>query len=316
MEQFNSLNSHNRPYVYLLGALIAISRNDDAQANYLFETSIKMMKEFGVSTAHMIPWAHHEYALALGRNNFGLLAEKTWSEGSRFSHEYGFDYWQSLFDENYFDDSQSGIMRINEIDINVNYLENIASQVKLVNNLHKHLRDIQYINYSIKIASMYTNSSDYSKSLAVAISDYLITASVYIAARTEEKWEVLTEHLPIEGFVCSDNLLQKFYSQSKSAKFYEAEYELPQNKKMLFAKLDKFGLNGAVIIMVNEMFTLSNGDLKVIEMILSNLESQLVMLKQSEELERLSYTDQLTKLNNRRSLQLKLEEQSELITLL
>ena len=121
------------------------------------------------------------------------------------------------------------------------------------------------------------------------------------------------EHLPIE-FVCSDNLLQKFYSQSKSAKFYEAEYELPQNKKMLFAKLDKFGLNGAVIIMVNEMFTLSNGDLKVIEMILSNLESQLVMLKQSEELERLSYTDQLTKLNNRRSLQLKLEEQSELIS--
>ena len=80
-----------------------------------------------------------------------------------------------------------------------------------------------------------------------------------------------------------------------------------------FANISKFDYVGAVIIYPAQNINFTMEDLSVINVALSNLQAQIVMMKQNEHLLFISSTDQLSMLKNRRALQEQLSIQSEMI---
>ena len=80
-----------------------------------------------------------------------------------------------------------------------------------------------------------------------------------------------------------------------------------------FGNNRKYRYAGAIIIVPDKSAIFSSEDLNVLNIAISNVHSQYVIRKQRDRLQFISATDQLSMLNNRRSLMEKMEIESEMI---
>ena len=88
---------------------------------------------------------------------------------------------------------------------------------------------------------------------------------------------------------------------------------IKDEKNIWYYNLSKYESTAALIIELDDNKKYSTEDLNILQIGLSNLQSQLTIISQREHLQRLSSVDQLSKLNNRRALEEKLESESELV---
>ena len=71
----------------------------------------------------------------------------------------------------------------------------------------------------------------------------------------------------------------------------------------MFCNISKFEFIGGIIIVPSKANVISTDNINTLNIAVSNIQAQLVMLKQNEHLLYISSTDQLSKLKNRRALQ-------------
>ena len=188
-----------------------------------------------------------------------------------------------------------------------------AEKVKLVNQLHKRLREAQFLNKVMGLSANTTNNIKYANSVVHVIFDYLMAEAVYIAEKQNEKnWSLLASVSRSERTPLSCSEWDSFVLAAESSHDGRTYYDKQEN--LIFCNLLKFEFTGGIIIFLQKNTQLSSAEFDTMTIAFSNIQAQLVMLKQNEHLLVIASTDQLSMLKNRRALQDRLAVESEILS--
>ena len=194
--------------------------------------------------------------------------------------------------------------------INLEALEQKAEKVRLVNQLHKQLREAQFLNKVMGLSANTTNNIKYANSVVHVIFDYLMAEAVYIAEKPNEKnWSILASVSRSDRAPLSNSEWDSFVLAAESSHDGRTYYDKKEN--FIFCNLLKFEFTGGIVIFLQKNAQLNSAEFDTMTIAFSNIQAQLVMLKQNEHLLIIASTDQLSMLKNRRALQDRLAVESE-----
>lgn len=317
MQEFidiNKFNTFNRPVLQLLQAIINLSDGNVDKALDDFKKNEKLFYEYCPSQIHYLTYAYMEFAYQLYKYTAdGELAKSYWEKGRQISKENNLKTYVRWFDESSYSDITNSHIDFAPLSIKLNFIEYLANQEKLLNQLHKRIRDIQFVNISMEFGRIYSEKIEYSNHITTLINDYLITDAVTIIEKIDNKWQVISS-TNMNNQKINEKVFDKLFENSNYYFFNDKKCTTNNEKgsELLF-KFDKFELKGFLIINLHERKDFTKEDLNILSIIANNIQSQLLTIKQNEHLIKISTTDQLTKLNNRRALQMKINHEKALI---
>ena len=313
----NILNNGRRiapsvePFIDFMNGIISIRENKIKTAeNYFSDCENKFIK-LGTNNLHCLCFFCYEFAHNLKKSNNELLSEKYVNLGFEYAKKNNLsnflDYNDKLSLKHYILD----LKEFDSLNINLEELSQKAEKERLMIQLHKRLRDSQFLNKIMTYSSDKLSKSNYIKNVIQAIFDHTMAEAVYIAEKDDKNWSLLDSVSRTEENIPSNELWEDFYKEStltdKGKLFFNKE------KNIIFGNISKFGFEGAVIIVPSQNTMFESDDYDIINIAISNLQSHIVMIKQNEHLMFLSSTDQLSQLKNRHALQEQLSIQSEMI---
>ncbi len=293
---------------YLEAVLELADKNYDHSAE-LFKQAVDITKEIGSEQNHHICFLYYEYALALRKNGRSKEALDYAKEGNLLAHEKNLPYYTF--------DSSDDLIKLylknerpfKKLDIDLNILESNAQKALLLIQLHKKLRDSQFLNKITSLGATSKEESKYAANAVAAIFDHTMADAVYIAEYTNS-WNILAGISKNETAIPDTNVWTDLFKESQK-KNHEHIF-MTSNQKIIFADISKYEFMGAIIIVTGEQTSFTPEDSSILNIAISNLQAQLVMIKQNKNLLFISSTDQLSMLNNRRALQEKLAIDSEM----
>lgn len=313
----NILNNGRRiapsvePFIDFMNAIVSVREDkiEDAE-NYFSDCENKFIK-LGTNNLHCLCFFCYEFAHNLKKSNNELLSEKYVNLGFEYAKKNNLsnflDYNDKLSLKHYVLD----LKEFDSLNINLEELSQKAEKERLMIQLHKRLRDSQFLNKIMTYSSDKLSKSNYIKNVIQAIFDHTMAEAVYIAEKDDNQWNLLDSVSRTEENIPSNELWEDFYNEStltdKGKLFFNKE------KNIIFGNISKFGFEGAVIIVPSQNTMFESDDYDTINIAISNLQSHIVMIKQNEHLMFLSSTDQLSQLKNRHALQEQLSIQSEMI---
>lgn len=197
--------------------------------------------------------------------------------------------------------------------IDIDQLEETIKKERIVGQMHKRLRDSQFLNKIMAISTNFENNDTaFSESVIHAISDYTIAESIFIASKPEDKWEIIAKFSKNENFEFTQNDWNRLSTKYSDAK-YQGKIFFDAESGYYFGNNTNYRYPGAILIVPDQSILLSAEDLNILNIAISNVQSQYVIRKQRDRLQFISATDQLSMLNNRRSLMEKMAIESEMI---
>lgn len=298
------------PFIDFCWAVVHVKESNISESEKHIELALKDIKSQGESLSYISNFMIYEYALELEKCGFTEKSQEYFNKGLQFAKKKNFEYY--IYDEGFSgNDYISRYEKFDPIDLNLEILMEKAEKERLMVQLHKRLRDSQFLNRIMSFASNKSSEINYINSVAQSTFDYMMAEAVFIATKEGQVWNIQasvsrTEIEPPENSEWN-KLLVKSGKKGHNGIFYDSE------KKLIFANISKFDYVGAVIIYPAQNINFTMEDLSVINVALSNLQAQIVMMKQNEHLLFISSTDQLSMLKNRRALQEQLSIQSEMI---
>ena len=266
--------------------------------------------ETNISTyAHQIPFVYYQFAHALHKNNFTKEGEYYKNLATEFAKKHSLvfyvDYLSKLPIESY----NSELIPCSKINVNLNYLEELAAREQLLNTLHKRVRDSLFLNKLTDLSSVSKSREEYVGDVAQSIFEYMLCDSIYIAEKVDGEWNLLSSISKNDTVFLDSDDWEQYVDLIPN--YSEKFIKLGENS--LFFNLSKFDFIGGVIINLSPSRSYSMEDINILSVGLSSLSSQLTILNQNEHLLMISSMDQLSKLKNRRALQEKLSTESEMI---
>lgn len=291
-----------KPSIFCLEALLAAEEREIELSREKFEEYKKSFLEVGETQEHRLVFMYYEYAKTLESVGEKELSALYFKEGLELAAKKNLSFYTKfktdLTLEEYFDD----YVLLEPLNLNLGALEEKAEKQRLMNQLQGTLYNYQFLNKIMGFAAASANAKTFVYNTVLAGVDYTMADAIFIYEKTDSGWENLSSSA------------QEVFSKTPGTDVWEniiREKEPIKNAKLRFdknlqaytANLSKFGFTGGFIIYPNRQNPLSAETINVLNIALSNIQSQLVMFKQNEHLIYISSTDPLSMLKNRRALQ-------------
>ena len=306
---YKEISDLEKPFFHFLQASIFLSEGNVSLSEEAFEECISAYEEIFTTQQHRIVFMHYEYACTLKR--FGYFDKALTYMQSGFSRALSnkFTYYTknktSMTPEEYI----RGVIPFEPLNLNMEYLEEKIEKESLLNQLHNRIYEYQFLNKIMTFGAETSSLDEYLTSVVQLLMDYVIADNIYIAERTEEGWKTIGYSSGNDGDEIYPSRWEELYQQSIEEKtpffIYDSVFH------QYFRNISKFDFNGGIIIVPGPHVQFSMEVQNVLNLAISNIQAQIVMIKQEEYLLYLSSTDLLSMLKNRRALQEFLANESE-----
>ena len=291
-----------KPSVSFLEALLAAEERDFELSKKKFEEYKKSFLEVGETQEHRLVFMHYEYARTLESLGEAELSSLYFKEGLEFAIKKNLVFYTKFKTDLTLQEYLDDFVLLEPLNVNLGYLEEKAEKQKLMNQLQGTLYNYQFLNKIMGFASATTNIQTFVYNTVLAGFDYTMADAIFIYEKNESGWKNLSSSA------------QEVFSKTPDTDAWEhiiKERDPIKNAKLQFdsklqayaANLSKFGFTGVFIIYPSKQNPLSAEIINVLNIALSNIQSQLVMFKQNEHLVHISSTDPLSMLKNRHALQ-------------
>lgn len=295
---------------FFLDACLQLEEGNKDKAIKLFDKSVKDFFKVGVTQEHRIVFMIYEFANFLAQKGFKAESDKYLEQGFKIAKEKNLVYFTKGKDSITLQEYLSGVEKFSPLKISLSALEEKAEKERLVNQLHKKLRDSQFLNKLSTNHAKNLSDSRFSTNIVLSFFDYTMADAVFLAEKKDGQWEKLADSL-------RDNIEfpaeQEWESLLENKKTIETKKIKEDERILLYINLSRFEFIGGMIIWLQKKNSLNPEELNILNIASSNVQAQLVMLKQNEHLSIISATDQLSMLNNRRALHNYLSLESEMI---
>lgn len=256
---------------------------------------------------YMVCFMCYEFACMLKKHEMSDEAEKIFQRAHAIAEEKELTFYSSL---STIEDYENLSVELEPVKIKLSLLEEKAEKEKLVNQLHRRLRDSSFLNKLVTTHVSSTSDLNFASSAVQSIFDYTMADAVFMAEKNEEDdWKMIVSNLREE---IKEPTEKMWRSVEKSRHTVHLEV-LEDGRNAVYINLSKFEFVGGIIIYLQQNMQLSVEERNILNVAASNIQAQLVMIKQNEYLSKISATDQLSKLNNRRALLEHISMQSEMI---
>ena len=318
----NNVSRNGKPFSpteetmkYFLTAAVNLKEGKLRQSIKDFAEAEKFLKKAGSAQGFRMTFLYFEFAVLLQQGGFEKEAEKYKKLGFERAVENGFTFYtqgRTCASDVSLEEYAAGGADFDEPRIELSLLEQKAEKVRLVNQLHKRLREAQFLNKIMGLSANTTHNAKYASSVVHVIFDYLMAEAVFIAEKTNEKnWGILASVSRSERNSLSDAEWDALAVAAEAANEGCIYYDRQQN--VIFSNLLKFEFVGAIVIVLQKNTRVSSAELDTINIAFANIQAQLVMLRQHEHLLVIASTDMLSMLKNRRALQDRLAIESEML---
>lgn len=295
---------------FFLAACINLEEGNKDEAINIFEKSLNNFFPTGITQEHRLVFMLYEFANFLEQKGFHKESEKYFCRGLKIAKEKNLINFTKGKDSITLQEYIDGVEKFAPLKINLEALEEKAEKERLLNQLHKKLRDSQFLN---RLSTNHANDlkdNRFATNIALSVFDYTMADAVFLAEKKDNQWKLLAQSLRDNIENPTDDEWEKL---SESKNFLELKKSTEKDRQTIYINLSKFEFTGGMIIFLQKNNQLNLEELNILNIAASNIQAQIVMLKQNEHLAKISATDQLSMLNNRRALHDHLNLESEMI---
>lgn len=313
--------THNYMLLYcMLKGLIYAENNQYDLAVNSFEEAICKLDSANKSSKFMLPMYYLEYGELLFKINSKQHVEEVLKKGLSLCEKMNYKYYKGLI-QNLLEgkQNQNTSYKLSKVDLDLDSIIELAKQDITLNKLQKKIREIEFLS---KIQELSSNLLDrdaiIEKYLTLILSNFPVdVVNLYYHKDKEylclaSKCTAITKiEVPIEYI---KRLLDKKVPQLLSLCNDKESLDLNNTSSMRFIINipEKFGPNSYLdlfVATINPQNNLTEDDLNILSISISQLSTILAKVEQDLELLRASRTDQLTGVNNRQALQIAINEE-------
>ena len=306
-----NIGSVDKPLLHLIKAIILIQEKKINDAHIEFKAGLDEYESLNQHQEHKIVFMYYEFAKHLNRIGYKADSESYLNEGFSQAKKYGFTYYTKNSNEPSLSDYLNGVHNIVPVKINLQFLLEKAEKDKLLNVLHGRIHEYQFLNKIRSFNSDSTGLKKYLEKVCSTIFEYTMTQGIFIAEKINGKWKRLYSATTKKAAVIDEKdsllVLNKNLSVDSCQLYYNADNEI------YYANLSKYDFTGGIIIVPSQLGLFETEILEILNIALTNIQAQIVMVRQNEHLLFVSSTDQLSLVKNRHSLQEYLLMESERI---
>lgn len=195
------------------------------------------------------------------------------------------------------------------LNINYSYLEQVAEKEVLLSRIHKKVTASRFLS---RINSLYMKTVDKGSlvsNFCKLFTDYVDAYSVYVVEKSlEGHVRYLGVNTVYDGVLPGGDKWQGLFEKYGIG----TELQLKEvEKNTYFVNISKADFTGGILFSISDKKKWTMDEVIILKTAIGYLQDQITIIKQNKHLEKISTTDILTKLNNRRSLETKIEEQNE-----
>ena len=297
------------PLYNFLQALVFLTEGNILLSEEAFEEAVAGYTQDHNVQMHRIVFIHYEYAIVLRKLGYSEKSVEYMKQGFVIAQKNHFTYYTknkpSMTIEEYIRD----IRDFEPLNLNMEYLEEKIEKESLMNQLHNRIYEYQFLNKVMGFGAETFTLEEYLTRVVQTLMDYLMADDIYIAEKTEKGWKVLAASSGNDGQEISRERWEELYKNSceeqQSLLTFDSVFH------QYFRNLSKFDFVGGMIIVPGRHTQMSIEMLNVLNLAISNIQAQIIMIKQEEHLVYLSSTDLLTLVKNRRALQEHISSESE-----
>ena len=313
-----NIKSNGLPYsdfsnviLITLSSLFAMHNGKMEKSKKLFALAEKRLMEKIPEQKQLLVYIRYLYSYFLYRNDEEELSDAYRKNAEQVVQDENFTFYI----KNY---AEIPVRRIYTLDfflphflVSLERLERQSTKDQILFSLKKRIRDSQFLNRLMEFAGSAETRDEYIEDVVNEISDYMLCKAIYFAKIDEDsdEWSISNSIVRNSKYMPTVEDWKYLMIKTSDSK----TNFIPILDNVWYYNLSKYESSAAVIIELDNMKKYKREDLNILKIGLSNIQSQLTILSQREHLQRLSSIDQLSKLNNRRALEEKLESESELI---
>ena len=298
-----------RPFYFFLQAIVFISDGNIRLSEEAFEEAVAGYSEGHYHQTHRLVFFYYEYSNALKKFGYTDKSTEYIKIGFDIARDNHFTYYTKNKPSMTIDEYLVDIRDFEPLNLNLEYLEEKIEKESLMNQLHARIYEYQFLNKIMSFSSDNSNLEVYLNRVVQTLMDYLMAEDIYIAEHTENGWKLLAASSGNDGDEISGARWDELYQQASEELQTLLTYDNVFHQ--YFRNLSKFDFVGGMIIVPGRHTQMSMEMLNVLNLAISNIQAQIVMIRQEEHLVYLSSTDLLTLLKNRRALQEHISNESE-----
>lgn len=302
----------NSPVKYLIKAVLCLEEKNLSGALAAIEECDGIFAKFSSSQNYRHVFIYYEFAHALKKRNYLKEADDFFKKGFEIAKNSDLKYYtlekNSLSIDEYFD----SIEPFPQLTLNLSMIDEKSEKEKLLSELQKRLKDSQFLNKIMSFGSASDSGNNYAQTIVEALQDYVSAEGIYVAEKKGDEWKLIAQLSKVETIPPTQETWKTLGEASLSND--------PSNplvyvfeKKIFYANISKYDFEGAIIIEFADVSSLPAEEMSVLNIAISNIQSQLIMRNQNEHLLYISSTDQLSMLKNRRALEERLSEECDSI---
>lgn len=289
-----------------LKALLFLEENNLAKAI----STIELIPEECSQTEHQLPFIFIEFSIQLLNYNHLVESKIFFDKAKDFATTNNFQHYINLYKTATYKNANEFITKCQPLLVNTELVEEMVSKQMLIDRVQRKIQDVQFLNNITTIGFRFQYLEEYAKSFCQKLFDYTLAESIFIAQRTEQGWLCLAQTVQNDEKPPTNFTWDK-YIKENSQKMTNSLLEVQQN--LLFANLSSYSVEAGLLIKISENSIYTQENQGIIQTAISQLQSALIIFQQRERLKQLSTTDQLTGINNRRAMETKIQESSDLI---
>ena len=297
------------PLLGFLEALICLSDNEKEKACKIIDRTLFEYLKSSFLLYQTAAFIAYEFAGQLYLSGDSDLAESYKKKGDGFALEGKltevFDKYSPLT----LSEIPGARFNFSPLNINYSYLEQVAEKEFLLSRIHKKVTASRFLS---RINSLYMKTVDKGTlvgNFCKLFADYVDAYSVYVVEKEiEGHIRYLGVNTVFDGVLPGGEkwkVLFDKYGIGSELQLREVE------KNTYFVNISKADFSGGILFSISDKKRWTMDEIIIIETAIGYLQDQITIIKQNKHLEKISTTDILTKLNNRRSLETKIEEQNE-----
>lgn len=277
----------------------------------VFEKGVKQFLDIGENLDHRLVFFYYEFAILLKKAGYEDKSEEYKNRGFNIAKEKHLEYYTQGKESITLFDYVQNVKKFPPLNVDLSALEIKAEKERLMNQLHKCLRDSQFLNKLMSFSMDTFSEKKYLVNAIQAVFDYTMCEAVFIGEKESSKWIVKASSMRSEVKKPSLKLWNELLGKTSIVSPNHIKRE--DGFDILFVNLSKFEFTGGIIIYLQKKLWLSAEEMSTLNIAVNNIQSQLVMFKQNQRLTIISSTDQLSQLKNRYALQEHLGLQAELL---
>lgn len=308
-KKHTEISPMEQPFYNFLQSIVFVTEGNVPLSEEAFEEAVNAYTSKFIGQEHRVVFMHYEYALVLKKLGFVEKATEYMKKGFILAQEKHFTYYTKNKTSMTIDEYISDIKDFEPLNLNMEYLEEKIEKESLMNQLHNRIYEYQFLNKIMGFGSENSNLEKYLGRVVQTLMDYLMAEDIYISERTETGWKLLAASNGNDGEEIVNGRWEELYQKSCEEKQMHLTFDPVFHQ--YYRNLSKFDFVGGMIIIPGRHTQMSMEMINVLNLAISNIQAQIVMIKQEEHLVYLSSTDLLTLLKNRRALQEHIANESE-----